>query len=293
MQARRPRSPRLFFKGIRAHALCDVAESASKFAMAGFREFLLRNNVRAAEALPLVHSTPALHLRDIRQSQRLVAAPCDVFGGERLNYFFVGRPAYKYRADAGETPYWELPCCFIFDFMMMRPFTRVFPFDSGAFHRRLYPTYIESFDMAEFDVANIPDAPERIVGAFFGDARAYFGLRPKTEGEFNQQFSLGAFDYEVKALHRLAFERTATSFDDRRLTIEVQTNSDVDMTINRPLAVIAPSVFYDDQGFADHVTDVWNAQPLSYPIYPLNVSAYYAAIYERVHAFYLQVGLIV
>lgn len=258
--------------------------------MSDFGQFLLRNNVQTATSLPLVHSTPALHLKSIVQSGQISTNACDVFAGDALNYFFVGRPAYKRRSDVSDSPYWELPCCFIFEFSSLKPFRRVFPFDSGAFQR--YPSYLKSFAVDKFDVAAIPDATERIVGAFFGDAQSYFRLSAKPTGAFESEHSLGPFDYEVKALHRLALEQSAASFDDRRLTVEVQTETSVDLVTNKPLAVVAPAVFFDDQSFLDHVTNVWQAQPISYPIFALNTSAYYAAIYERVEVFYRSLGLL-
>lgn len=34
--------------------------------------------------------------------------PCNVFEGEKLTYLFVGRPAYEYEMDPGETQEWLL-----------------------------------------------------------------------------------------------------------------------------------------------------------------------------------------
>jgi hypothetical protein len=84
--------------------------------MSTFSEFLLRNTVRVSSVLPLVHTTPAFHLEKMWQSNQIVANPCDVFEGEDLSYFFVGRPAYKYKNDGSEAEDWELPCCFVFEF---------------------------------------------------------------------------------------------------------------------------------------------------------------------------------
>lgn len=251
-----------------------------------FGEFLLRNSVVGANALPLVHSTPAYHLRSFQTNNLLQATPCDVFVGENLNYFFVGRPAYKFRTEAREAEYWEYPCCFIFDFSAVQDVRRIFPFDSGAFHRKKYPKYINMMDKNVFEVADVAGATGKIIGAFFGSASRYFQLQSKSRDAFIGEYSLNVMDAELKALHKLSTETNAMSFDDRRFTIEVQSSSELDLTVTRPLAVVAPSDYFENADFRRHVIETWQAEPISYPIYPLSVANCYGQIYERVFEFY-------
>jgi hypothetical protein len=253
-------------------------------------QFLSKNTIFGAGTLPLVHSTKAFHLRSLGQNNLLKAAPCDVFTADKLNYFFVGRPAYKTAAQEAQSPYWQFPCCFIFEFSMIGDVRRMFPFDSGAFARKRYPSYTSMMALEEFEVAGVADAPGKIIGAFFDTPQRYFDLQPKGKHEFIGEYALGAMDMEIKALHRLSLEESATSFDDRRLTIEVQSGADVDLTVTTPLAVVAPSEFLDDPDFRRHVVEVWNATPISYSIGPLSVANAYGQIYEKVGEFYRQRG---
>ncbi len=255
-------------------------------------EFLMRNSVSDVGVLPLVHTTQAYHLRSFQSNNTLVASDCDVFINERLNYFFVGRPAYKTRSAEAESAYWEFPCCFIFEFHAIDDVRRIFPFDSGAFSRKLYPSYIKMMKSADFEVASVANAPSRIIGAFFGTPSRYFEMKPIGEDEFNATHLLKPMDMEVRALHRLSLERSAHAFDDRRLAIEVQSGNDINLAVTRPLAVIAPSEFYEDEAFRDHVVSVWNAVPISYPVASLNVSTAYGQIYEKVREFYKGRGLL-
>lgn len=257
-----------------------------EYALSELANFLARNSVRPSGTLPLVHTTQAYHLKHIKASNSIETRECDVFTPDRLTYFFVGRPAYKTDSDSQTAQYWELPCCFIFEFSAISNHRRVFPFDSGAFHKRLYPRYISKMRIEEFEVGASSDATGRIIGAFFGDTRSYFKLIPKDKLAFESEFSLTAFDEEVRALHKLSTQDFAMSFDDRRLTIEVQSDRQVDLQVTRPLAVVAPSVYFDDAGFRNHVVGVWGAQPISYPIHSLSISNYYALIYDRVEEFY-------
>ncbi len=255
-----------------------------------FADFLSRNSVKSGGQLPLVHSTQAYHIIDIAASDQIKAQPCDVFLNEKLNYFFVGRPAYKHKTDLSDPEYWQLPICFIFDYGAIDGVRRVFPFDTGAFQRRLYPDYINLMSREQFDCSEVSDSPSRIIGAYFGDVGSYYRLAAKDRKSFESEFALGVLDAEAKAVHRLSTERSATVFDDRRLAIEIQTSNDVLLTTNKPLAVVAPATYFDDQAILDKVEKDWGAQPLSYDVYPLNVSAYYSKIYEVVELLYRRMG---
>ncbi len=63
---------------------------------------MLRTSVTQGGALPLIHTTTSYHLKKFQETNKLIATECDVFKPDRLSYFFVGRPAYKYQGDGPE-----------------------------------------------------------------------------------------------------------------------------------------------------------------------------------------------
>ena len=245
-------------------------------------DFLLRSNAVAKGTLPLVHTTRALHLKTICASNRIVPASCDVFKGQDLTYFFMGRPAYKYHSTELEAEYWQLPCCFVFEFSSVQKIDRIFPFDSGAFKRGRYPGYINEMELNDFEASAAPDAASKIVGAFFETTSRYFRLTNKGQEEFEKEFQLGVFDAEIKALHRLSREKSAELFYDRRFSIELQSSEVLDLTLKTPLAVIVPMTYLDDRDFRDQLESGWKCIPLGYPTYAFNSHHHYYAIYERV-----------
>lgn len=256
-----------------------------------FKDFIARNSVTPSRTIPLVHTTAAYFVDEIRKSDSLTPQTCDVFNTP-LTYFFVGRPAYKVHEGDGEAERWELPCCFIFEYEVVAKPTRVFPFDSGAFARDRMPSYVKMMPMEAFEVSATPDAPLKIVGAYFPDASAYLHGRPHEISDFQKTFSLGAFDDQIEAVHRLALEKHNKSVDDRRLSVEIQTDQVIDLKVHKPIAIVAPAPYFDDVGFRDHVTKVWGARAIPYPISSLSTGAYYSSIYERVYEFYKELGLV-
>jgi hypothetical protein len=204
----------------------------------------------------------------------------------------LGRPAYKRVSDDGETPVWELPVCFIFEFSAIKNPARVFPFDSGAFAQGRYPSYTKMMKVQEFDCAAVDQAPERIIGAYFGSASAYFELQPKSESAFVAEHNINALDSEVSAIHRLSTEKSSGRFDDRRITIEVQSKEELDLAVTKPLAVVAPTDYFSVPQFRSKIVNEWGAIPVPYSKNPTNIQLYYGKIYDAVRELYRSMGLL-
>lgn len=252
--------------------------------------FLQRNSVNGSSDLPLVHTTRSYNLRDIYTDQQILAGNCDVFLNEKLNYFFVGRPSYKYYSDEVEDAHWEFPSCFIFEFNLLEDIRRVFPFDSGAFDRGMYPDYINRIKLDNFMAGVEPDTPRKIIGAFFENSEKYFHMMPKATERFDAEYSIGPMDAELSALNRLAGDRSVKPLDDRRFTIEMQSGRDVNLSIHRPIAVICPYKYLGDKDFVSVVEEEWKARIVTYQTYSLNVGNIYGQIYAKVEEVYRDLG---
>lgn len=259
--------------------------------MKTLEKFLQRNNVVGSTTLPLVHSTQAAILKHLMTSNVIVPTYCDVFGSE-LSYFFVGRPGYKKAIEDKEIGYWQLPACFIFEFDAVPDLMAAYPFDTGAHDRRRMPSFIQMFDKAEYELPGNAANVSRIIGALFSTPLDYYKLQPKPITAFSAEFALGVFDEEVQALHMLACTSNSEDLDDRRLCVEVQTKSAVPLNKRGLLAVVCPSVYLDNADFRKHVETVWQAEPISYNVYPLSYDNYVSTIYDKVFEFYKSRGIL-
>lgn len=245
-------------------------------------KFLQKNTIKPAKSLPLVHTTSAYRLVQILESQQITPTICDVFEGEKLNYFFVGRPAYK-KEPGRECEIWELPTCVILDYASV-PKKRVFPFDSGAFKARLFPDFIQMMNLDSFEVSNISDACERLIGAFFVTPHNYFKLNPRSQKSFERMFDIGILDAEVKALYKLILFKTGV-YDDRRFAIEVQCDSAVALNKKNILAVVFPEEYCESDTFMDYIEKT-GAEAIPYQSFPVKAEFYYYAIYDKIFEFY-------
>jgi hypothetical protein len=242
-------------------------------------DFLQRNQIQKADALPLVHSTEAYFLKKFMKANAIKTSKCKVFKSENLSYFFVGRPAFKRKLDS-EAEYWELPICFVVQYKAVR-IKRAFPFDSGAFKDGKYPHFISMMDIGEFEVSGDGEAAEKIIGTFFGDKRSYFHLKGRGRTEFESKFDVEMLDEEIKALHKL-IEFKDSKLDDRRFSIEVQTAEDVLLNKENLIAAIIPESYLADDRVIEFFEDRPEVVLDTYPLYPLKKDYYYYAIYEKV-----------
>ncbi|AJD50992.1 hypothetical protein TH3_04350 [Thalassospira xiamenensis M-5 = DSM 17429] len=210
---------------------------------------------------------------------------------DKLNYFFVGRPSYKYIAQGVEGAHWEFPSCFIFEFESIGDIKRIFPFDSGAFSKGMYPDYIKNIEIENFMAGNDRSYPSKIIGAFFESPLKYFMLEAKEQQRFVAEYSVGPRDAELSALHRLASDKSLYGIDDRRFTIEVQSQEDVDLKIKSPIAVIFPHQYLLDDELVGIIKDVWKSKIITYKTYSLNLDNIYGNIYSKVDDIYQGMGI--
>src|SRR5262249_21430222 len=162
--------------------------------------FLGSINVPALEPMPLVHTTESFRIFQIMKQNKLVAAPCNVFRGEDLCYFFVGRPSYKFGQDEASPYYWQLPLVFVIRFDSDLNFKRIFPFDSGAFKNARLPSHVLSFDLRDYDISHDKASIGRLVATFFGSNRNYFLRRATRPEELEERHVLTPMHMEILSL---------------------------------------------------------------------------------------------
>jgi hypothetical protein len=184
-------------------------------------EFLSRQNLPGALNLPWVHSASASKLFKIIEDEKLIAMSCNVFRGEKLCYFFVGRPAYKFNSE-GAPSAWQLPVAFVLRFQSPPPIKRAFPFDSGAFVKNFMPDYISLFDLERYNIGTDPQLIGRLISLYFKTPQRYVQRKAVGEEELKEEHSLDMRHAEIQALGRLFREGSTSNLDDRAAAIEIQ-----------------------------------------------------------------------
>ncbi|MEH3092172.1 MAG: hypothetical protein PGN20_08955 [Agrobacterium cavarae] len=250
-----------------------------------FQSFLQKNSISPTEYLPIVHSSEAHVISKCLEQGIIKRTRCEVFN-EDLLYFFVGRPSYKKLADK-DAEYWELPSCVVFDFTL-KGAKRAYPFDTGAFQRRKYPSFVNMMPMDEYEIEPSPENIKRAIGAFFQDPRSYYRLTPYSENDFSRKHELDPTEAEIKALYKL-IKTTSNSFDDRRFSIEIQFQNSFYLENQSPIFCVVPETYLESEKFMGWA-DKYETVVETYPVYPLRADYYYAAIYEKIEGLYRKNG---
>jgi hypothetical protein len=175
------------------------------------------------------HSTDVFALQQIiRRGELRAMEPCDVFG-ERLSYFFYGRPAYKRTCAASIRTTARAPVVIMMSSDILASRKRVFPFDTGAFDQGKYSAWLhESMELRDFDLTRLVDSPRRYVPSFYASNWDYLRLKPRLPTVPYSDY------YQVEALVSMINDTDGSRADDRRLAIELQ--------IEKPIAFAWPQV---------------------------------------------------
>jgi hypothetical protein len=220
-------------RGVKTHV--PMKPRAARAARGDFAA-IVRAAPKSAVSLPLTHVTDGYSFRDIMQSEALVPSHCNIFGGE-LVYLFYGRPAYRAAAELesnGSDAYW--PICFV-----MEPgataATRIYPFDSGAFHHHRFEKFTyHKMIKEDFELDPDPATPGRLLRLFWQDEKSYF------DAEGVSAFQPGVLDFEAKAYLELVRDRGRGPFDERNSAIEIQVDTPIALR-GHTVAVILPHAF--------------------------------------------------
>ncbi len=265
--------------------------------MSSFRNFL-QPHTPFNPRMPLVHSTSFQKFRDIIQSHILSPTPCSVFDGEDLLYLFYGRPAYRVsKTVTSKGQLRHLPVCFVLEPHSISTAKRIYPFDSGAFSEGLFNEFLKGFELDNFHVGDFPEAPQRLVSAFYGNNKNYYF------GEVSTNLNVSVLDFEVTSYVDMIKDTTVTfnestkvPSDDRRQTVEIQSDSQVGLVPekftdtsgtsvvrNNVLAVVLPQTALDVREISEAVTVIWKAEPITYKLYNFTKpDEYHSIIREKV-----------
>jgi len=202
----------------------------------GFLKSIIDDVENCTTDLPYVHSTDGHGLRAITNDGQITPQPCNVFEGERLTYLFYGRPSYRPNAKTGPTTHSAmLPVCLIFKPDAQFTITRVYPFDSGAFHNAMLDSFLHPrMKLGDFALAADRSTPGKLISYFFGSNENYLDRKLMRSNPDSPD------DFEVQSFIDLASARGTNSFDSRSATVEVQTSDTLNF-YNMIEAVIIPS----------------------------------------------------
>ena len=231
--------------------------------------------------LPYMHTCECFDLRGIVENNKLNPTPCEVFIGEPLIYLFYElAPSYRTSKDnVAISSNAFMPVCIVLKENILSSPKRIFPFDTGAFKNGIYLNQIQQrMTLDNFLIESSLDMPARLVTCFYGSNEKYFLGEPKN-------IKIPLLDLEVDCYYNLISEKSKTRSDDRRSTVEIQSNQPIQLNRNSVMLVVLPGIFLDIPEIRDRIVGEWTANVCTYHIRHANPNEYIGEIYREVANF--------
>lgn len=180
---------------------------------------------------------------------------------------------------------------FVMRFAAPPKISRVFPFDSGAFHLRRFPSYMTMFKLERFDISGDQRNIGRLISLIYRTPTQYFERRPAGHEEMKTEYDLLPRHREVLAVSKLALENSSARFDDRAAAIEISVGEDVPLAPENLLGIVVPSELRRE---TELWTELHRLTPFveTYTHLPTSLHGYYARMTECVERIYSRVGVV-
>jgi len=227
----------------------------------------------STDLLPFFHSCDAFFFRKILTEKKLKPSECTIFKNEELLYLFYGKPAYRSSNNASSGLHSLLPISFILRTDSIDKIKRIAPFDTGAFNLGLFKEYLHpGMELKNFFLTPRKESIAKTVDYFFANNEHYYLGRPKQDIKFD------ALDFEVESYYNLIKGVGQSKVDDRKASIEIQSESEIELTKDSVEAIIMPDNFITSEFIQDIVFDQLQAEVITYESYGIPSDNYYSEI---------------
>jgi len=245
------------------------------------------NTVSDVLQLPYFHTCRGKEFRDIFTSGILAPTECSEFN-ETLLYLFYGKPAYRVSNNGKSSKnLGRFPVTFVVELDNTDPVSRVFPFDTGALtHKTFLDICGEDYNPAKYELGNSISDIKKFILAFYGSDNAYFHgkVLPITE-------NFDGMSFELANIRSLITENTDKEWDNRAMTIEVQSKTKIPLAGGKIKAVVLPVALLNSAEVSEFFYDN-NIEPITYTHDRSNPAHLTPMIAELIKNYYETRGLL-
>lgn len=195
--------------------------------------------------LPLFHTMTLATFLTTLETNTLSTKLCNNLN-KNLLYFFYGRAAYRYDMEKeiinmrgrGIDEDLAMPVCIAIEPIESSTAANIYPFDTGGFS--LYSHHIQRNEWSRYQLSNVLTvSPKKFIRAFFDDNIKYHRGKTRTAPDPSETLAHAYYVGTNDSEHRAHMRRNgSTVFDDRQYTIEVQLQSDLNLSEVKVSAVI-------------------------------------------------------
>lgn len=184
----------------------------------------------------LTHVTKGLLAQDIIEEGNIELGA----GTDPRAYCFYGRPAYRIHGDGTIKVEAACPFCFLFKPDLIKEADRIFPFDTGAFEKRMYKHILmKEMNLGDFSLERKVERPNKLISKIFETKTAYFdGDTSKIDSKQAERW-----EFLAQAYLQLIASPGRNEPDDRVWSIEISFKNPIQLDGNL-IAVVVPHTLW-------------------------------------------------
>jgi hypothetical protein len=247
----------------------------------------LASAVGGARTLPYFHSCSGKAFRSILASGKIEKRKCPVFD-EELIYFFYGKPSYRL-PDAGtntrDTS--RFPICFVLSDLEDANIKRVFPFDTGALAYGIYEDICgDELNPYCFEIGTSKESISSLINYLYGNDPNYFFAKPNKTID-----DIDALCFELRQILEFIIYFGRTNWDSRAHSIEVQHDSDIQLTLAEIEAIILPDSYLNNPRVSDLLYNN-GIEPIDYSIQHSNPTSATEILFDNAKRYLIDKGVL-
>jgi len=229
-----------------------------------FGDFVEENEAHEP-LLPLAHTFRAAHLETLIKEKTLFTRECDTFLKENLLYFYYGKPAYRLDRDEETIDNTDLEYLYPVTILLnskglKHAPAKVFASDSGALEAGIFNKDVGlAVKPQTFQLVNKVKSAAKVVKTFYGDNHNYYYGKPFHKDEVEYDIS----DSNISKYIQL-ISNNISQGDNRKRTVEVIFNEDIDLTKCDIDLVIFPVKFEESEKLMNLLKNVLKVNYKSY-----------------------------
>lgn len=209
-----------------------------------FKAWVASNPDPGWRTLPLTHITKGVYAQDIVVGGAVEPRYCKVVD-DTVAYFFYGRAAYR-AADSGAIKL-EAACpfCFVFHPDLINSACKIYPFDTGAFDKRMYKNHLaDEMEIDDFSLEGDSTLPNKLISKVFSDLESYFSANLSNVRDSDEISNPG--DLHARSYLGLVSSRGRNEADDRVCAIEAIFNQAINLE-KYLIAMIVPHTLWNQK----------------------------------------------
>lgn len=238
-------------------------------------ESILVDEIDELNNLPLLHTCDAYKFRSIVEELILKPTTCDVFNTELL-YAYYGLPSYRIKNNKATNNPAHYMTCFILNTEASDTFSKIYPFDSGAFFKlnEIKENFFHNdTKIDDFELSGSISSAKKVIKTFYKTNENYLKQTPLLTKE------LSYLDFEANGYKNLISFNGSSSFDDRASSIEVLFDKEIKLNKKSVKQIIIPKCFKDDEYAMKLIKEKFDIEiPLTYDTHKGNPSEFFGLL---------------